>query len=308
MYSLDQIRNGLSSPALLLRELNQLYYTRLDTHSYNPHGIDMIDQDWDVLQILDACRYDMFAEQSTLPGELQSRISRGSNTMEFLHANFKDREMHDTVYVTANPQFRRHEDEIDAEFHAVIDVWLDEGWDETYNTVMPETTAKYAMEAAEKYPDKRILIHYLQPHYPFIDQESTFDKKHIHETDDDTIDFWHEIMFGRLDIGTDDVWPLYRKTLNESFPHVQEVMETVGGRHVVTADHGNMVGEPARPVPVREWGHPQCIYTEELVKVPWLVFDNGGRRTMRAEEPHSEAEGVDDDIVSSRLRHLGYTE
>ncbi|WP_231727698.1 hypothetical protein [Haloferax profundi] len=228
--------------------------------------------------------------------------------MEFLHANFEGREMHDTVYVTANPQFRRHEEQIDAEFHAVIDVWLDDGWNETYNTVMPQTTAEYALEAAKKYPTKRILVHYLQPHYPFIDPESTFDKKHLHKGGDNTIDFWHEIMFGQLDIGADDVWPLYKRTLDEAFPHVQSVLDGIEGRHVVTADHGNMVGERARPIPVREWGHPQGIYTEELVKVPWLVCENNGRRKTTAEVPSPDSETVDEGVVTSRLRHLGYTE
>ncbi|MFC7203574.1 hypothetical protein ACFQJC_08615 [Haloferax namakaokahaiae] len=265
-------------------------------------------EDWDVLQILDACRYDMFAKQSPLTGELHSRTSRGSNTMEFLHANFEGRKMHDTVYVTANPQFRRHEDQIDAEFHAVIDVWLDDGWNETYNTVMPETTARYALEAAEKYPEKRILVHYLQPHYPFIDSESTFDKKHLHDESDDTIDFWHEIMFGRLDVRADEVWPLYRKTLDQAFPHVQSVLDRIEGRHVVTADHGNMVGERARPIPIREWGHPEGIHTEELVKVPWLVYNNEDRRSISIDPPREKSTKANSDVVASRLRHLGYTE
>ncbi len=308
MYSLDQVRNGFSTPSLILRELNRLYYTKLDTQTFNPKGVDLMAEDWDVLQILDACRYDMFAEQSPLPGDLQSRISRGSNTMEFLHANFEGRTMHDTVYVTANPQFRRHEDELDAEFHAVVDVWLDEGWDETYNTVMPETTAKYALQAADEYPNKRILVHYIQPHYPFIDSETTFDKQHLHEGGDETIDFWHEIMFGNLDVSADEVWRLYRKTLDEAFPHVESVMESVEGRHVVTADHGNMVGERAHPIPVREWGHPQSIYTDELVNVPWLIFDNGERRNVVSAEPGADRDSVDDGVVESRLRHLGYTE
>src|SRR6056297_529711 len=56
---------------------------------YGP-GTRVMDEDWDNLIILDACRYDMFAEQVDLDGELESRISLGSTSEEFLEQNFGD--------------------------------------------------------------------------------------------------------------------------------------------------------------------------------------------------------------------------
>ncbi len=308
MYSVAQLKRGLRAPSLFLRELNYLYHTRLKTRDHNTAGVDLMTQDWDYLCLLDACRYDMFEDQSTLPGTLESRQSRGSNTVEFLQANLAGRELHDTVYVTANPQYRRHFDELDAEFHAVIDVWQDSGWNEVYNTVLPETTTEYALEAAREYPNKRLLVHYMQPHYPFIDDETDFDKRHLHNEMDDTIDFWHEIMFGQLALTPSDIWPLYRKTLAAALPHVEEFITTLEGKHVVTADHGNMVGERASPVPVTEWGHPRGIYTEELVKVPWQVYQWGDRPEITSEEPIDQATGVEDDTTMDRLRDLGYVQ
>src|SRR6056297_1717045 len=104
MYRLSQLRRGLSTPSLFLREANRLYYRRMNRWSHNVNGIDIFSEDWDNFVILDACRYDIFRNQSELPGHLESRTSKGSSTVEFLKANFDGRDLRDTVYVTANPQ------------------------------------------------------------------------------------------------------------------------------------------------------------------------------------------------------------
>ena len=139
MYSLSQLRRGLASPALLGRELNRLFYRRLNTRAYNTAGVDVFAEDWDVLVLLDACRYDMFADQNTLPGDLTPCESRGSSTREFLRGNVDGRQLYDTVYVTASPMRYRNREAIDAQFHAEVDVWR-EGWDDSLGTVSPETT------------------------------------------------------------------------------------------------------------------------------------------------------------------------
>jgi hypothetical protein len=40
-------------------------------------------EDWDNLIILDACRYGAFERNNTIPGALEYRFSRGSMTGEF---------------------------------------------------------------------------------------------------------------------------------------------------------------------------------------------------------------------------------
>lgn len=307
MYSLEQVKRGFASPNLVLREANRLYHTRLDTWPYNRRGVDLFEREWDNCYLLDACRYDMFAEQADLPGDLQRVPSRASNTLEFLRANVAGRTLSDTVYVTANPRFYRYRDELDAGFYDVIHVWRDEGWDETYNTVLPSTTAEYARTTAEEYPHKRLLVHFMQPHYPFLSTDSKFDKRHLHEESAATDDFWHRIMVGDLSIERKHIWRLYRETLDQTLPHLRDLLESIPGRSVVTSDHGNMVGERARPIPIEEWGHPAGIYTPELVEVPWLVYENG-ERAITADRPRERTDEVDEAVVTDRLRQLGYTE
>jgi hypothetical protein len=50
-----------------------------------------MEQDWDVLIILDACRYDIFSETVDIDGELTAINSRGSHSEEFCTAHFESR-------------------------------------------------------------------------------------------------------------------------------------------------------------------------------------------------------------------------
>lgn len=304
MYSLFEIRRALSNPVRIGLECNRLYHRRANRRAYNPDGIDVFAEEWDSLIVLDACRYDLFARRSTLPGTLGVRRSRGSSTVEFLRGNVADRDLRDTVYVTANPQLYRYRDELDARFHDVIHVWMAEGWDEEFGTVLPETTTRYAREAAARYPDKRLLVHYLQPHYPFIDSGTTFDKGHVEGGDEDV--FWLRLTAGRLDVSPTEIWNAYARNFDIVLPHVETLLAELDGRTVVTSDHGNLIDERVFPLPMRVWGHPQGIYVDQLLTVPWLVVDDGTRRETVAEDATADERTVEETIVTERLADLGY--
>lgn len=305
MYSIFQIQRAVTNPIRFLIEANRLYYRRLYTKDFNSAGVDIFSEDWDNLILLDACRYDMFKSESSIQGELTSRYSRGSSTVEFLQGNFSDRDLQDTVYVTANPQLYRYRNEINTTLHDVINIWQEDGWDENAKTVLPETTTEYARQAAEQYPNKRLIIHYIQPHYPFITAATDFDKNHLENPEDEGV-FWYQIMEGKLDVPEAVLWKAYRENLEVVLPFVESLLTELKGKTVVTSDHGNMVGERAYPIPIRIWGHPKGIYTEPLVKVPWLTVQNGEQRKTIAESSRDQMEDVEEETVQNRLRDLGY--
>ncbi|WP_254547451.1 hypothetical protein [Halomarina pelagica] len=300
MYTLAQLKRALETPTLFAEEANRVAHRRFKRWSYNERGTDIFAEDWDNLVILDACRYDMFAEQHYLPGRLESRISRGSATWEFLQANFANRALEDTVYVTASPMLHRNADALNTRLHAVVNVWREEGWDERYRTVLPETTTEYAKRAAEQYPNKRLLVHYLQPHYPFLGPTG---EEHFSL---DTLALWNDIKEGDLEIPDEILWRAFRENLDVALPHVEELMDVLRGRTVVTSDHGQVIGERCYPIPVREYGHPIGIYMDELVRVPWLVYDSGERRTITSEAPRETDDDIDYGVVAERLEQLGY--
>ncbi|SEO22801.1 hypothetical protein SAMN04487948_101210 [Halogranum amylolyticum] len=325
MYTLSQLKRAIETPSLLFREMNRLYHTRGNSR-FNPAGVDVFAEEWDNLLLLDACRYDMFRDQHALPGRLESRVSRGSHTSEFLKANVADRDLRDTVYVTASPMYYRNEDALNARFHEVVEVWKEGGWHDTYRTVMPETMVRFALDAAERHPDKRLLVHFLQPHYPFVGETG------VANFDLDNLAFeWDAAFDDGFGFSDELLRRAFCENLDVVLPHVEELMRALPGRTVVSADHGQMIGERSRPIPSVEYGHPPGVYTEQLTKVPWLVFENGPRKEIRhgastatssdpvpgtaepvapttadpSATPRDDSE-TDDELVRDRLESLGY--
>jgi len=282
---------------LAAHHLNRLYYAARNPDGYNADGIDVFAEDWDNLLILDACRYDYFADESSLDGTLESRISRASATREWVHANFTDRRLHDVVYVSANPNYRKVADDIGAEVHAYVDVWQDDTLVGEENTIVPpETVTEHALDAAERYPNKRLLVHYVQPHYPFIGPtgEEHFDPAATLKQ-----------ISREYDVTSELLERAYRENVEIALEEADRLVQSLSGKTVVSSDHGELLGERLFPIPLRAYGHPVGVYMDELVRVPWHVHEDGDRRRIVAEAP-SERDDVDERELESQLRNLGY--
>lgn len=144
--------------------------------------------DWDILLLFDATRYDIFSEvyKGVLGdiGELQKVESVATASQPWFFENFeigKPRE--DIVYIS--PDFELSS--LDTKFmnfkyklryggkpynithfiKYVVDVWKD-GYDEKYRVVTPETVVKETIKYAKKYPNKKIIGNYVQVHDPYI--------------------------------------------------------------------------------------------------------------------------------------------
>jgi hypothetical protein len=293
-------------PRFGARTANSLYHRRFYTSDFNESGIFVFEEDWDNLLLLDACRYDMFARRNPFDERVQKRISRGSDTFEFLTSNLLNRDVSDTVYVSGSPILYWYRDTIEQNFHDVIFVWQDFGWDDENKTVLPETMAEYALKAAERYPNKRLFVHFIQPHIPFIGSDTRIDKQQFHDPTDEDPSFWRLVETGAVDLTVDEIWELYDANLERALPHTARLVEELDGKTAVTSDHGNMLGERSRPIPMPEWGHPPGTYTEELVTVPWIEFESDSRRKITAGQTATERPNISEDVVEDRLRELGY--
>ena len=313
MQTADRLRRALGNPKLFARGCNRAYHRRGGRRSANPRGMDVFDADWDTLVVLDACRYDMFAEQNHLAGTLTPRESRGSATSEWLRANVDGRDLRDTVYVTANPQLARHREDWDVNLHETVDVWRGEGWDDEAGTVRAETMTAVGRRAHETSAHKRVVVHYMQPHYPFVPAATEIGAGHLDalaggEGADLGENVWNRKFLGDLAISRETLWEYYRDNLDYVLDHVEDLLAAISGKAVVTADHGNYVGERSSPLPIREFGHPRGIYDDPLVRVPWLECPFEERRevvtgTVSDTEPEGDVAEVTD-----RLRALGYAE
>jgi arylsulfatase A-like enzyme len=239
-------------------------------------------------------------------------MSKGSSTVEWLEANFDGHDLRDTVYVTANPQFEENRDGWEIRLCETVNVWLEDGWDEETGTVRAETMTEAALDAVERFPDKRLVVHYMQPHYPFVPADTDFDKQHLSQIDGEggeptNENVWNQKFNRTLGVSRDELWSIYQANLEYVLEHVGALLDRLSGKTVVTGDHGNYVGERASPIPIKEWGHPRGIYDDPLIRVPWLEYEQGTRREIHAADSRSRND-VDDKTVSDRLQALGYHE
>jgi hypothetical protein len=285
--------------------VNRAYYNHRDND-----GTYVVAEAWDNLVVLDACRYDVFADVSSLEYDLQSRISRGSSSLEFVEENFAGRNLDDVVYVTANPFVDRIASDV---FHDIVSVW-DFGWDEQLCTVPPETMVTETLDAAERYPDKRLISHFMQPHHPFIGEfgrsniqgqtgfTNTRSETKGQQKETHTRVWYHLLRNGEL--SAEVAWQAYRENLELVMPHIEKLLDELPNQTVVTADHGNLFDERIGVIPQRMSGHPTGIHAEKLVKVPWLVVD-GPRREVQATSTSGTTEHEKAQI-EQRLADLGY--
>lgn len=275
-------------------------------------GTYVLSEKWDNLIILDACRYDAFQRHYAaegLRGRLESRVSRGTETTEFLSENFGGRRFGDLVYVTANPWVTKHYRD---KFHAIVPVWKS-GWDEHNGTVLPEEMCRQALEASESYPDKRLIIHFVQPHRPFIGYAR--------------VDWWKgrapPFRFrpvwgsvaeeGRSLLEVMDRRTMrwfYERNLKLVLPFVRKLLDSLKGVTVVSADHGEAFGEWLHPlIPIRVYGHPGHTRIRSLTTVPWFVFESSAPRGVRtqSEAVANTLSKEEEELINDRLSALGYT-
>lgn len=261
---IEKVRKGRTSEikAAVLRQ-----FFRLKEHN----GVKVVEEDWDYLILLDACRYDYFKAYNNLEGELEKKISRGSTSIEFLNRNFTSY-YDDIVYVSANsfvnpyelqePNYSRKPFDSSQHFHEVVPAY-DEG---SGITDTPEYVTKKAFGADKEYPNKRKIIHYMQPHAPFIgDYSPTGDKAKYEELLDRGFN-WNQIR------------KAYRSNLKRVLASVEELVDELEGKIVISADHGELLGE---------YGgmndHPHGVYLKELVEVPWFVIEKEERPIIKKE-------------------------
>lgn len=298
-------RDRKTGKMVLARSLHSLVYSLIEDE-----GIDVMEQDWDNLIILDACRYDTFESRYNkfnIRGDIYKVNSKASSSMEFMKKNFSNKILHDTVYVTANPHVEHLEKDI---FHRVIPLLDDDFWDSETDTVLPQTVVREAIRAKNEHPNKRLIVHFMQPHYPFLGEtgEGVTHRgynRSQQNPEHDVESIWAQLRYGNSSEDLCDVKRAYEENLDVVLAFVENLVDSITGRTVITADHGNFLGEKLKPTKVREYGHPEYVTSPYLIHVPWFVIDSDERPKIISEVPDDNIEHSDE-VVSDRLRSLGY--
>ncbi len=139
--------------------------------------VEIVDEDWNYLVILDACRFDYFNkvyDEYNMIGDLRKAISPATTTMEWLNKLWDDK-YNDITYLSSSPfvnSFIQTEDnfgytyEGSKHFDRIIDLW-EHAWNKDLRTVEPKKVTEYALKEAKK-NSNRLILHYMQPHGPYI--------------------------------------------------------------------------------------------------------------------------------------------
>jgi len=226
-----------------------------------------------------------------------------------------------------------------------MSVW-DYGWDNEITSVHPsEVNKEYFLSRETEEKNSRFILHYMQPHQPYISDDyshliperlkagdldkgpiSTL-KKYILRamiTNMSSKGTWRlkNKLFGQARDqpqkifnlrGWEGIRDAYTKNLNIVLGYVKEVVEHTEGNILITADHGELLGEDGM------YEHNSYYpRRKENTEVPWLVIENNSvkkrtkiqksERTDVKEVVKTEADETesDEEKIKKRLRGLGY--
>lgn len=287
--------------------------------------VDIMKKDWDNLIILDACKYSTFLENNTIDGTLTKVISKGSHSNEFIKHNFLGKDLSDTIYITANPNAEIIEEDV---FYKIKKTYTEKNLEKQldYSGVSPEKIIETVIQTLNEHPDKRIIVHFMQPHSPYLGEYATDLRKKLY--DEESISFLRthdkesffeatESLVDLRDAESNDyiersqLIKAYKENLNFVLEYVSKLLQQISGKSVITSDHGELLGKTDSFIynnlpSTNMHGHPSYTYLPELRFVPWLEVDGyENRRDVIKEEP-LEDDNIEQSAIDEQLRALGY--
>lgn len=238
--------------------------------------LDKRDQ-WDVLMILDACRYDTFEKVNHLPGRLSSIISPGAWTFEWFRNTF-DRDASDVVYISGNPHISRsnfRRQTMNVRLAHLEEVFLD-GWDKSLQTVPADAILERYFKLKDQFRGCRFILHFMQPHQPCIGKtrlamqfQMTIDR--AVEEDGEVVHNPLESDLVRKGVATQEqLVQAYEDNLRYVLETIEKSLPKIDGKVTMTADHGEMLGEHG------VYDHHYGKYFRQLIEVPWFETTGTG--------------------------------
>jgi hypothetical protein len=270
----------------------------------------ILDGDWDLFIVLDACRYDLMAEVADeYDFEVAARTSYAASSQDWLQKTFYEgptslqwlrvapslfrdpyqnallasaldlRPVDDVAYITGNPQSSMLDGDA---FHNLDEPWQ-EDWDRNDGFLDPRVLTDRTIDYLRRESPEQTIVHYMQPHEPFRGLPDA----------DGTV--WRQLQEGR--ITHDEMWEAYLDNLRWVLDEVEILLENVDAeRVVVSADHGNSLGEYGF------YGHRPYLPLAGMLEVPWIETTASEEGTH---DPEIRAGDADHD-AEELLEDLGY--
>lgn len=273
----------------------------------------VLDGDWDLFIILDACRYDLIEEvqddydfletlrshrsyaassqdwiQKTFMrselsavdrAKVSARLLRDPYQNDVIGDSFTMRDVSDVAYITANPQSTMLDTD---EFIRFEEVWKTEWQDADGGYIHPRGVTEQAIETMRDVSPNQTILHYMQPHGSFrLSENPGFP--------------WTKLQRGERDLET--TWDYYRDNLYWVLDEVELLLENVDAESVIiSADHGNSIGE------FGFYGHRPYLPLKGMRTVPWVETSGADMETYDPATTAELTETTRDEILEA----LGY--
>jgi len=233
----------------------------------------ILSRKWDILIILDACRYDVFRELYGSEFNVLEGESEGSCTVEWFYNTFvvDNVRLDDVVYVSGSPYVSNHLTRLDNmsyygknHFFRVVDVW-DFGFRKVgYAYVVdPQMVYNWFNIVKTIHKNKRFIVHFMQPHAPYPHCKE-LSKYYIDKVGYPDLKLWEAMRKG--EVNPKLALECYKNNLQWVMKYVYKIVENNRDKRIViTADHGEAFGEHGL------YDHP-CYRSEDVLRKVPLVF------------------------------------
>lgn len=261
------------------------------------YGTNVFDEEWDLLVIMDACAASHVAHISDEYPFLSTdtTYSNASATPVWMERTMSEEyssEMEKTAYITSNPWSNSKVSSED--LGSLEEVWR-YGWDDEVGTVQPETVTNAALRHRDEDWD-RMIVHYLQPHRPFLNYPKLSHQMSEEFTENEKENVFYKLRHG--EVSEELVREAFRDNLRSCLSEVNRLLRNIDAEEtVITSDHGNMFGKHLI------YDHPHNVPHPDLRRVPWVETTAVNKDD---ESPEQVSSDDFDNSVEDRLKDLGY--
>lgn len=289
----------------------------LGASSRLPHGTNVFSRDWDLLVILDTCRYDALSQvapEFEFIDEINQLRSLGSSTREWTANTFTSQyrdEVQQTAFVCGNGQVTKTLEAGNAmesplaqrftswntlgieEFHTFDSIPNYAPTDPYGGITLPCIVTDRAIRVGRQADADRLMVHYVPPHNPY--RATALGENRALEP-------YEHRPFEYLRNGGDKdlVWDTYLDELRWVLEDVKVLLNNLDAeRAVITADHGELFGH------LGLYSHPTGVPHPHLRRVPWVETTATDTNQY---EPHYDKSDKRHtaSVTAKQLEYLGY--
>lgn len=231
-----------------------------------------------LLIVLDACRYDALKQEADeyFPDkEVKPVFNEARNTFEW-GKNVWGEGLYTCKYISGAVPINSNYTEFEENRHSMYDGYVpaehilnlrdawQEAWDDELGVAPPEKITEIALEDQAD----QMVVHYFQPHTPFIGEKRQLGYKEGENAlpaQGKPVDhiIWEKVKDG--EISRSELWELYVSNLRRVLDSVKKLLEELDHDNVViTSDYGEALGEYG------VYAHPENINHPKVRVVPWL--------------------------------------